>query len=335
MIFQNAAILILLLFLPLFGILLIWREQVRLSVRWRLAHSKSNELLFAAVSTRFRLLKLTLWLLSILALIIALARPVWGLDLDVIETQGVSVIFLLDVSYSMGADDLFPDRLTRAKLGIRDLLAELEGNEVSLILFAGAAFIQLPLTIGTVSAVHFLNAAGFGSIGRQGTNIPEAIELAVNTFNSTRPSSRIAILFTDGENHEGNLQRAVDHAARANVTIHAIGYGDPEGAPIPVIDENGNLVNYRTDENNSVIFSKLDEDTLRFVTDQTGGIYQRATATGAEIRNLASVIRQAEAGVLESRNQQRGIERFGIFVALALAALSFEIMMPEARSVRP
>lgn len=329
--FNNAAALTLLVLIPSLLIFVIWRERVRLLIRRELVSANLVNTLFPAVDSRLRVLKVVFWLLAILALIVALARPVWGIDLDVIETQGVSVVFVLDVSNSMAADDLLPNRLERAKLGIRDLFNAVAGNEVGLVLFAGTAFIQLPLTTDTVSAVNFLNAAGVDSITQQGTDLQSAIATAIDAFGENSPAARMIVLMTDGENHEGDIAAVAQQAENAGVTIHAIGYGKPEGAPVPLLDENGNVVDYRTDENNNVVFSRLDENTLQMLTSLTDGYYQRATSSGAEIANLARRIQEVEAGLLDTRAQQRGVERFGIFVVLALLALSIEMVLPETR----
>ncbi len=331
MTFNNASALILFILIPSLLIFIIWRERVRLFIRRELVSADLVNTLFPSVNSRLRVLKAIFWLLAIVALIVAMARPVWGVDLDVIETQGVSVVFALDVSNSMAADDLLPSRLDRAKLGIRDLFGALAGNEVGLVLFAGTAFIQLPLTTDTVSAVNFLNAAGVDSITQQGTDLQSAVDTAIKAFGENSPAARIIILMTDGENHEGGIEAVARQAETAGVTIHAIGYGKPEGSPVPILDENGAIIDYRTDENNNVIFSSLDEATLQQLTSLTGGYYQRATANGSEIVNLANRIQEVEAGLLDNRTQQRGVERFGIFVALALLALSIEIVLPETR----
>lgn len=328
---QPGFLLLLFAILPA-GVFLLWRERLRRQMRQRLVEATLADELYPQ-TTSPRLWKSALWLLALASLIVALARPVWGVDLEIIETQGVNVVFVLDVSNSMAAQDFTPSRLGRAKLAIRDLFTALEGNEVALVLFAGTAFIQLPPTTDTTSALNFVNVVDTSSITQQGTNLESALQTALDSFNQTSPAARIIVLLTDGESHEGDITRVVNEAAAAGVIIHAIGYGDAdEGAPVPVFDEAGALTAYKLDEAGNVVLSRLDETTLQSITTQTGGTYYRAAAAGSEITSLINRIRETEASVLENRRRERGVERFGIFVALALLALSLEIALPEIRT---
>ena len=333
MTFLSAGALLLLAILPLWILFFGWRSRARVAILKQLGDIDLIGTLFPQVSGARRRWKSALWLCALAALIIALARPVWGVDLDVVQTQGVSVMIVLDVSNSMAAQDILPNRLERAKLAIRDLFDGLAGNEIGLIVFAGTAFVQFPLTTDPVSAVTFLNAVSTDSITRQGTAIEAALRLAMESFGEQSPAAHIIVLMTDGENHEGDPLHAADEAAQQGITIHAIGYGDPdEGVPIPVVDSSENIISYKTDEAGNVVLSKLDEDILKSIAECTGGTYQRASASGVEITNLMNQIHQAEAGDLGSRTETRGVERFGIFVALALLALSLEMLLPETRT---
>ncbi|MBZ0294949.1 MAG: VWA domain-containing protein [Anaerolineae bacterium] len=329
--FVHASVLFLLLLVPLAIGFLIWRSRARLAARQKLAQSVLYNRLFADLSQRRRILKAGLWLGTLTMVIIALARPVWGTDLDIIETQGVSVVFLLDVSNSMAAQDLTPSRLEQAKLTIRDLFKGLEGNAVGLVLFAGTAVVQLPLTTDTLSAVTFLNPVSTDAITQQGTNIEEAIRQGLQLYDQTSPTSRIMVLMTDGENHDGDVNTAVQSAVESDVSIYTIGYGDPQGAPVPEFDIDGNIIDYKTDEGNNVILSRLNEEGLQAISEATGGIYQRASSSGIEVVNLINRIREAAADTLESRQQQRGVERFAIFGAIGLLLLSVEMLLSETR----
>lgn len=333
MMFLSAGTLLLLAVLPLWIVFFAWRSRARLKILRQLGEVNLIAALYPQVSSARRRWKSALWLCSLAGLIVALARPVWGVDLEVVQTQGVSVMVVLDVSNSMEAQDIFPNRLARAKLAIRDLFNGLAGNEIGLIVFAGTAFVQFPLTTDPISAVTFLNAVSTDSISRQGTAIADALRLAVNTFGERSPAARIVVLMTDGENHEGDPLAAASEAAQEGITIHAIGFGDPnEGVPIPVVDMNGNIISYKSDLAGNVVLSRLDEEILKSIAERGGGFYQRANASGVEITNLIAQIRQVEAGDLGSRTEMRGVERFGIFVALALLALSLEMLLPETRT---
>jgi Ca-activated chloride channel family protein len=260
------------------------------------------------------------------ALVIALARPVWGVNTEVIEVQGVSIVAVLDVSNSMNAQDLLPSRLERAKLALHDLF-DLRGNEVALVVLAGTAFVQCPLTNDVDSAQTFLNAIDTGTITQQGTNLADALRQAINLFDMQRPAARIVVVATDGEDHEGDLEPLLEDAATRGVVIHVIGYGNAEGAPIPMLDEHGEVVAYIADAAGQLVQSRLDETILQHITARTNGLYQRASASGTEIVNLIRVINQAEAGLLDNRIESRGVERFGIFVLIAVIGLTCEILL--------
>lgn len=321
------ALFLLVLLIPVTAFL-VWRNRVRLLALRRLGDPALIRALAPSISVERRWWKIGLWLAAVAALIVALARPVWGVDLDVIETQGISVMVVLDVSTSMNAQDVAPSRLERARLAIRELFDRLAGNEIGLILFAGTAFVQFPLTTDSISAQSFLNAVSTDAITLQGTAIEDALRLAMNTFSPQSPAAKVIVLMTDGESHEGNALAAAGDAAEQGITIHTVGFGDPQGSAIPLLDERGLPAGYKTDAAGNVVLSRLDEETLQAIAERAGGVYQLA-----DVDAVVKAINSTQAGVLETRTEQRGVERFGIFVALALLALSLEMLLPETRLV--
>lgn len=169
-------------------------------------------------------------------------------------------------------------------------------------------------------------------MSRQGTNIEAALKLAQESFDSRRAAQQMIVLISDGENFEGDTASAIEAAAQAGITIHTIGYGDTRGEPVPVLDEVGNIVSFKAAPTGDVVLSVLDETTLRAAAERTGGLYRRARAPdGSEINDIVTDIQQQADSRLENRAQTRGVERAGIFVALALLALSLEMLLPEAR----
>jgi Ca-activated chloride channel family protein len=271
-------------------------------------------------------------MVAVACVVVALARPVWGVSDDVIDAEGISIVVVLDVSASMDAQDILPSRLERAKLAARQLFESRAGDELGLVLFAGTAYIQFPLTTDATSAVLFLNAASSRSITQQGTAIEEALHLAIRSFDERVPSRSIIILMTDGEDHEGEPLRAADEAAERGITIHVVGYGTLEGGPIPVHDANGAVTGFKADRAGNIIQSRLEEPILQQIADTAGGTYQRAGETEIEIVNMLNAINNVEGGSLQSRTQARRVERFTLFVSLALIALSIEILLPESQS---
>jgi Ca-activated chloride channel homolog len=327
MTFVHSDTLVLLIFLIPALAFFWWRERDRSKRLRKLGNPSLLLYSVPVISSMRRNLKLALWGTASLSLTIALARPIWGEELSVVETEGVSVIVVLDVSNSMNAQDISPSRLERAKLAIQDLFDGIEGNEIALILFAGRAFVQFPLTTDVLSAATFVRTVSSDAISRQGTNIGAALQLAMDSFNDALSSQRFIILMSDGENHEGDSLKVADAAAEQGITIFTVGYGTFEGAPIPMYDQNRNEIGYRTDVDGNTILSVLDETILRAIAARTGGIYQQANSADNGFSNLAETINAAHAEQLERRTELHGIERFGIFVAFALLALSIEILL--------
>jgi Ca-activated chloride channel family protein len=326
--FVNASVLALLLILPLAVVFFVWRERVRLSSLLRIGEADLLRQLLPPTSQTRHVVKTGLWLLALAALIVALARPVWGVDAEIVETQGVSVMLVLDVSASMNAQDVAPSRLERARLMFRELIQTLAGNEIGLILFAGSAFVQFPLTTDTLSAETLVKAASSDSLSNQGTALEAALRLAVDSFDTRTSAARFIVVATDGESHDDQPLAAADEAAQRDIIIDAIGYGGAQGEPIPLRDADGNAGGYKTDAAGNLVLSALDEQTLKAITERANGVYLRG-GSGDEIRVLIDQISRAQAGRLETRVSSRGVERFGMFVALALFALSLEILLRE------
>jgi Ca-activated chloride channel homolog len=327
--FDRPELLLLLILIPFMGTLFWWRSRVRAFALDRLGDPALVRRLVSAVSEPRRRMKSGLWLAALTALILALARPMWGVDADIVETRGVAVMIVLDVSASMDAQDVTPSRLERAKLTIRDMLGSGAGNLYGMVLFAGDAFVQFPLTSDTSSAVSFVTAASSASISRQGTAIADALGLALATFDERLSSAAAIVLLTDGENHEGDPLAVAAQAAALGIPIHAIGYGTPDGDLIPVYDREGNVIEFKSDRAGNLVRTQLDEPLLQEIAAATGGIYRRATNSGAEAADLITQIAQLETAVFESRFQTRSVDRFAIFVLLAVLALGAEMLLPE------
>ena len=249
-----------------------------------------------------------------------------------IEQEGLQVMVALDVSQSMLAQDIKPSRLERAKLEIADLMERLDGDEIGLVLFSGASFIQVPLTSDYMTALSYLDGAGPSVISRPGTVIGEAIQTAMHGFDPNLASQKVLIVMTDGEDTETDPLAAAQMAADEDVQIYTIGFGTPEGEPVPVTNPYGEIVGYKEDQHGQVVLSRLDEATLQAVAKEGKGGYYRATADGRELDNLLTQIDQLQHAQLESRFESRLIERFQIFLALALLSLVLAELVPERRT---
>ena len=244
----------------------------------------------------------------------------------------------LDISRSMLAEDLKPTRLDRAKLEISDLISRLEGDEVGIVLFSGASFVQFPLTSDHATARTYLNHASPNAITRQGTVIAEAIETAMGGFSTEREHQKVIVIMTDGENHEGDPITTAREAVEQGAVIFAVGFGSPEGAPVPEYDARGEITGYSQNAEGQVLISRIDEVGLQQIADSGGGRYFRATDGGA-ISELAGEIESFQDQSLQSEFSQRKVERFQLFLVagalcLALAELTTDRLFLPRRSRR-
>jgi len=257
-----------------------------------------------------------------------LARPQWGSEVQQVERRGVQIMLALDVSNSMLAEDIKPNRLARAKLEIVDLMGHLSGDEVGLVIFSGASFIQFPLTFDYATARTFLEYASPDIISRQGTAIADAIDTALAGFDPDRPSQKVIVILTDGENHEGDSVAAARSAAQEDVIIYTIGFGSPAGEPIPQYDSRGNIVGYMQDQRGDVVLSRLDEVSLQQIASETGGQYFRASG-GQAIEGLTAELAGLQKSSIESEFETRKIERFQMFLLVAFLALVAAELLPD------
>jgi len=228
--------------------------------------------LMPEVSSSKPLLKFLLILLAVTFIIIGIADPQIGSKLENIKREGIDLYLVLDVSTSMLAEDIKPNRLERSKLAISTLIDKLQGDRVGIIIFAGNAYKQLPLTTDYSAAKLFLSAVDTKIVPTQGTAIGEAIELATLSFGETDHNKAI-IVITDGENHEDDAIEAATMANELGINVFTIGMGLPEGAPIPLYNKYGVQTGFKKDKKNTTVVTKLNEDMLRQIAAAGGGAY--------------------------------------------------------------
>ncbi|MCB8919413.1 MAG: VWA domain-containing protein [Ardenticatenaceae bacterium] len=329
MTFANPFYLSALLLLPAAALFLWWAGQQQQRALGRLGQPQLVARLTANVNWRGRRWRTVLWLAALALILIALARPQWGTEVQEIEQEGLQVMVALDVSQSMLAQDMKPTRLDRAKLEIGDLMDRLHGDEVGLVLFSGASFVQVPLTSDYFTARSYLDSAGPGAISRPGTVIGDAIRTALTGFDPNLASQKVLILMTDGEDRETDPLAAAQEAADQDVIIYTIGFGTPEGEPVPETDAAGQITGYKTDQNGDVAISRLDETTLQAIAQTGSGRYYRASAGGHELDSLLAEIDSLQKAALQTRFETRYIERYQIFLAVALLLLVAGEFIPD------
>ncbi len=273
-----------------------------------------------------RWVKLSLILLAYACVILALARPQYGSKLTDVKRQGVEVVLAVDVSNSMLAEDIQPNRLANAKRAISRLIDELENDKIGLIVFAGEAYVQLPITTDLGAAKLFLSSVNTEIVPRQGTSIGAAINLASRSFSPEADKSKAVIILTDGENHEEGAIEAAQAAVEKDITVHTIGMGLPQGAPIPIINQFGQK-DYRTDHEGTVIVSKLNETMLQEVAMAGNGIYIRANNSRTGLNALFDEINSMDKQEMESRIYSDYEEQFQYPIAIAVILLLIEFVV--------
>ncbi len=284
----------------------------------------------ADVAGRGRRRRWRLWALAML--ILALARPQWGQQAEEIERSGRQVMLVLDVSTSMMADDLAPDRLQRARLEIQALLERIRGDQAGLVLFSGAAFTQVPLTVDHGLLVNMLDLAGPQTISRPGTSIGAAIDTAARGFDQQRLADRAILLFSDGEDPLPGAIEAAERAREGGSLVFTVGLGSPEGARVPELDASGRRMVRQypdgreetvwiLDDAGEPVVSRLDESVLGSIAEAGGGRYIRAERTGQAAAELADALAQLERGEIGGQLGAQPNERFQWPLALALVLL--------------
>jgi Ca-activated chloride channel family protein len=285
------------------------------------------------VHRRRQTLKFLLLLAAVGLLLTAFLRPRWGFHWEEIKRKGVDIIVAIDVSESMLAEDIQPNRLERAKREITDLVGMLRGDRVGLIAFAGAAFLECPLTLDYGSFRIFLDYLDTELIPVPGTAIGEAIQTAIRAFSTERRASKALILITDGEDHPGQAEKAAEAAKEKGIRIFTIGIGSEEGAPIPLPGGKGD---FKKDRKGQVVLSKLQETALQKIALTTGGSYVRSVSGDMDLKKIyeEEIRGKMEAGELKSTKKRRWEERFQWFLFGSILLLALESILPDRKRPR-
>ena len=262
---------------------------------------------------------LKFWLLfgAITMVIFVIAGPQFGSKLETVKRQGVEIMVCLDVSNSMLAEDVSPNRLDKAKQMLSKLTDGFKDDKMGLIVFAGDAFTQLPITSDYISAKMFLSSINPSMVSTQGTAIGSAINLAMRSFTPSETSDKTIILITDGENHEDDAVKAAAAAAEKNIHVNIVGMGDPKGTPIPVAGAN----NYMKDKDGNVVITKLNEQMCQEIAAAGKGMYVRADNTNSALKALQKEIEKMNKSELDSKVYSEYNEQFQTLAWIALILL--------------
>lgn len=331
--FEHTQLLWLLAFIPLLILLYLWVRMWKRKALKALGDQKTVRLMIPEVSFSRPGLKFVLYLLALTSLILAAANPQIGTKVEEGKRNGSDLMILLDVSNSMLAGDLAPSRLESAKRAISQMIDNLRADRIGIIIFAGEAYVQLPITTDYSAAKLFLGNISTDIVPTQGTAIGAAIEMGMKSFNLVNGTSKAMILMTDGENHEDDAVRAAKNAASKGVSIHVIGLGSPQGAPMPIY-QNGNPIGFRKDEKGETVVSKLNEEMCKEVAQAGNGAYVRASSANSGLGIVMDQIAKMEKKTYDSKVFKSYEDRFQIFLALALVLLLVEFFISNRKNLK-
>ena len=321
--FGEPVYLYLLIVIPILVILYLYSNYRRRNKLRRYGDMELLRHLMPEVS-RFRPdIKFWLTLAALVMVIFMLAQPQFGSKMETVKRQGIETVVALDVSNSMMAQDVAPSRLEKSKKLISRLVETFNNDKVAMIVFAGEAFTQLPITSDYVSAKMFLETISPSLISTQGTDIRAAIDLAMKSFTPNEGVGRAIVLITDGENHEGGAIEAAQEAAKKGVHVFVLGVGSPDGSPIPVEGSN----EFRRDKDGNVVVTRLNEDMCREIARAGGGMYVRVDNTNNAERALNAEISKLAKADVETQVFTEFNEQFQVLAWLALILLAVEAML--------
>lgn len=314
--------------IPLMLLIVLWYLASRRRRLKRLGDPELISELTPYSSGRKRLIKIILFLIGFSSVILALCNLQTGSKLTEVKREGADIIVCLDVSNSMLAQDLTPNRLSRAKYALEKMIDMLEGDRLGLVIFAGEAYVQLPITTDYNAAKMFLESVGPGMVPVQGTKIADAINKATESFSTDEGKNRAIILITDGENHESAAIEAAEDAAKKDIMINTIGIGSPNGVPIPLV-ENGVVKGYRKDKEGQTVVTRLNSELLKTIASKANGVYVQASQADLGLNAVLDKIAELDKAQLESKMYTDYEDQFQWFVALALILLFIEFLISE------
>ena len=312
----------------LFLMLQFWKykAQKKFANKAILKRLSPNQSLFKSV------LKVVIWCLIFACLSIALVNPKIGTKLETIKREGVDIVFAVDVSKSMLAEDIAPNRLDKSKQLVTQIINNLASDRVGIIAYAANAFPQLPITTDYAAAKMFLQQMNTDMLSSQGTAINAAIELAETYFDNEEQTNRVLIIISDGEDHFGeSAVRAAEEASEKGLRIFTIGVGDLKGGPIP-IKRNGVILNYKKDRQGETVITRLNEENLKSIASQANGVYINGKNTNEVVETIRDILNQMDKTEFEAKEFADFKDQFQWFLAFAIGLLFIDIFLLERKT---
>jgi Ca-activated chloride channel family protein len=276
-------------------------------------------------------LKIIVLCLAFACLAIALVNPKIGTKLETIKREGVDIVFAVDVSKSMLAEDIAPNRLEKAKQLVTQIINNLASDRVGIIAYAGKAFPQLPITTDYASAKMFLQSMNTDMLSSQGTAINEAIKLATTYYDDEEQTNRVLIIISDGEDHSKEATSVAEEANEAGIRIFTIGVGEVQGGPIPE-KRNGIVINYKKDNQGETVITRLDEETLKNIAAEANGIYINGKNTSDVVKTIGDLLNAMDKKEFETKEFSEFKDQFQWFLGFAIFFLLLDILLLERKT---
>ena len=275
--------------------------------------------------------KLVLICLAIACMAVALVNPKIGTKLETVKREGVDVVFAVDVSKSMDAEDIAPSRIEKAKQLVSQIINNLGSDRVGIIAYAGSAYPQLPITTDYSSAKMFLNSMNTDMLSSQGTAIKDAIELAKTYYNDEEQTNRVLVIISDGEDHAGDVSSIAESAQELGIRIFTIGVGTESGDRIP-LKRNGVVQSYKKDQNGETVITKLDPATLQEIAAEANGEYINGNSTQEVVDKMSTALNQMDKKEFEAKQFADFKDQFQWFIAAALFLLIVDVFLLERKT---
>lgn len=328
--FENKEFIYLLFLIPVLLIVFIINRQIKKRSLNKFGDPEIINRLTPMISSVRPVVKFLLIIFALIFIIIGMARPQFGSKLEKIKRKGIEIVIALDVSNSMLAEDIKPNRLEKAKQAIARMVEKLTDDKIGLIVFAGDAYVQIPITSDYASAKMFLSSINTQIVPKQGTAIGSAIDLGINSFSPDNESSKALIIITDGETHDNKARSMTEKAVEKGITVYTIGVGTPTGTPIPVYS--GNQRTFKKDNKGKTIISKLNENMLQEIATAGNGSYVRASNNRLGLNMLFDQIADIEKKEMETRIYTEYNEKYQYLIGLAILFLFIDFIILERKN---
>lgn len=329
--FQNIEYLYLLTIVPIIILIFVLSQLIKKKNLEKLGNTKLLFELIPDLPKYKPLIKFSLLSLALISSIFALANLQIGSKLEEVKREGIDAIFAIDVSNSMKAEDIKPNRLESTKQAISRLVDKLRDDRIGLIVFAGDAYLQLPLTPDHSAVKLLLDAIDTDVVPIQGTAIGSAIRLAIKALPQDDKKHKVLIIITDGENHEDDAIGEAKNAASQGLVVHTIGIGSPLGAPIPIY-QNNQIVGYKKDKQGNIIITKLDESALQQIAIAGNGKYFQVSSQQRELDNILNEIASMEKKEFSAKIFTEYNDQFQYFLIMTIVLILIEFFISEKRN---